>query len=64
MELKIVDAGCGIGKTTSMINKINNDFSVQRYFYVTPFLDEVKRVKELCHREFVEPEYINQKTKT
>ena len=63
MELKIVDAGCGIGKTTSMINKINNDFSVQRYFYVTPFLDEVKRIKELCHREFVEPEYINQKTK-
>ena len=48
MTINILDAGCGVGKTTAMINYINNSQEEQRYLYITPFLDEVERIKKSC----------------
>lgn len=57
MKLNIVDAGCGIGKTTALINEINNDISNQVYIYVTPFLSEVERIKKACYKKkFISPD--------
>lgn len=59
MTINIVDAGCGIGKTTALINKINNDTSEQRYIYITPFLSEIERIKAHCpNKNFMVPEKI------
>lgn len=46
MKVNVVDAGCGIGKTTALINKMNEDTSGQKYLFVTPFLSEVERIKK------------------
>ena len=48
MTINILDAGCGVGKTTAMINYINNSQEEQQYLYITPFLDEVERIKKSC----------------
>lgn len=57
MTINIVDAGCGIGKTTALINKINNDNTEQKYIYITPFLSEVERIKKACSKKnFISPE--------
>ncbi len=57
MTINVVDAGCGIGKTTAIINKMNNDDLSQKYIYITPFLEEVERIKIKCNnRNFVAPE--------
>ncbi len=56
MVANILDAGCGIGKTTAMINKINED-NKNKYLYITPLLTEVKRIKESCpNKNFKYPE--------
>lgn len=55
MELKVVDAGCGVGKTTAMINYMNKDKD-NKFLYITPFLTEVDRIKESCEeKNFQEP---------
>lgn len=57
MTINVVDAGCGVGKTTALINKMNNDESTQKYIYVTPFLDEVMRIQKSCpNKNFVSPD--------
>ena len=57
MKLKVVDAGCGVGKTTAMINHINESDDNTRYLYITPFLTEVTRIKESCKsKNFIEPQ--------
>lgn len=64
MEINIVDAGCGTGKTTGVIDKINHDITNTKYIYITPFLTEVERVKKECKsRKFKEPEQTKNKTK-
>lgn len=56
MKVNVVDAGCGIGKTTALINKMNEDTSGQKYLFVTPFLSEVERIKKACpNKNFVSP---------
>ena len=60
----IVDAVCGAGKTTAVINMINESDEEQKYLYITPFLDEVKRVKESCpQKHFKTPKFENGGTK-
>jgi hypothetical protein len=54
-KIYVVDSIMGSGKTESMIYMINNDPS-KRYFFITPFLKEVERIKSSCpHASFVDP---------
>lgn len=63
MILKVVDAGCGVGKTTAMINYINQDKEDNKFLYITPFLTEVDRVKNACKdKNFQEPAELPTKT--
>lgn len=63
MILKVVDAGCGVGKTTSMINFINDSPAKNRFLYITPFLTEVERIKTSCSsKKFQEPAELPTKT--
>lgn len=56
MTINVVDAICGAGKSTSLINMINEDASNQRFLYVTPYLSEVERIKNACvNKHFKEP---------
>ena len=64
MTINVVDAICGTGKSTALINMINEDKSDTRYLYVTPFLTEVERVKISCYeKHFEEPLMVNGKNK-
>ena len=63
MVLKVVDAGCGVGKTTSMINFINDSPNDNKFLYITPFLTEVERIKSSCSsKKFQEPAELPTKT--
>lgn len=57
MTINVIDAPMGFGKTSAAINfmneKITSD-SFTRFLYITPYLDEVKRIKTNCQR-FKEP---------
>ncbi|MFF5400921.1 hypothetical protein ACFY5J_26965 [Peribacillus butanolivorans] len=58
MTIKVIDAICGAGKTSYAIQMINERAnkvgfgddepysSDKKFIYVTPFLSEVKRIKE------------------
>ena len=60
----IVDAICGAGKTTGVINMINESDEEQKYLYITPCLGEVKRIKESCpQKHFKIPKFENGGTK-
>lgn len=57
MIVKVCDALCGAGKTRSCINMMNNQKD-KRFLFVTPYLDEVDRIKEECSsRNFISPDY-------
>lgn len=59
MKVNVVDAGCGVGKTTALINKMNQDNSEQKYLFITPYLSEVERIKKSCPtKDFASPENI------
>lgn len=62
-KVKVVDAVCGAGKTTAAINYINDKSNDgQRFMYVTPYLTEVQRIKELCSdKKFKEPQIYGSK---
>ena len=56
MKVKVCDALCGAGKTVSCINMMNSD-TEHKYIFVTPYLNEVDRIKNACtDRGFVTPE--------
>ena len=50
----ICDAMCGQGKTTAAINMMKENAEETRYLYITPFLEEVSRIKKEC-AGFMEP---------
>lgn len=54
-DVKIVDEIMGFGKTTAAINYINNSKD-EKFLFITPYLKEVKRIKESCpNKRFKEP---------
>lgn len=64
VDINIVDAICGSGKTSAAINMINASDEEQRFLYITPYLDEVNRIIESCpEKHFKQPEVYGTKTK-
>lgn len=54
MTVNIIDAPCGKGKTSWAIQHMND--TDRRFIFVTPFLDETKRIIKACpNRKFVSP---------
>ncbi len=53
--ITIVDCPCGSGKTSWAIQFIDNDFK-DRFIYITPFLDEIERVKNNTGAIFKDPD--------
>lgn len=63
-NVKIVDMIMGAGKTSAAINFINSADEDTRFLYITPYLDEVKRIKEACKaKKFIEPSAMGTKLK-
>lgn len=55
MIVKVCDALCGCGKTSSCINMMN-ERTDKKFIFVTQYLDEVKRIMDKCKsRNFVTP---------
>ena len=56
-KVKILDAPCGAGKTSYAIQYINEEIDENtKVFYVTPYLDEVNRIKLSCPKmDFKDP---------
>lgn len=60
----VIDAVCGAGKTSAVINIIKQSDNDQKFLYITPFLDEVKRIKDSCRsKHFKSPKFENGGTK-
>lgn len=58
-NVKIVDELMGRGKTSAAINFINSSDDDERFMFITPYLNEVKRIKEKCpSKRFKEPLFI------
>ena len=63
LGMNIVDSPMGFGKTSWAIQEMKNN-KKQNYIYITPFLDEIQRIKNTVkERKFVEPK-VNGKAKT
>ncbi|EPZ47683.1 hypothetical protein [Alicyclobacillus acidoterrestris] len=67
--IRVVDALPGAGKTSAAINMINEDMdefgdSANNYVYITPYLDEVDRIKQSTHRKFYSPTFQTVKGET
>lgn len=45
-KIKVVDSIMGQGKTTWAIDFMKENISMDNFLYITPFIDEVKRVRE------------------
>ena len=61
-NVRIVDAMMGCGKTSAAINYINSTGDEKRFLYITPYLDEVERIKEACPgKKFKEPHNVKSK---
>lgn len=55
--VQIIDATCGKGKTSWAIQLMNEADESEKFMFITPFLSEVKRVKNsVANRTFSEPE--------
>jgi len=57
MQIQVVDQVMGAGKTSAIINMINDSDDDTRFIYITPYLTEVTRIKEQClDKNFKEPQ--------
>src|SRR5690625_798022 len=55
-KIRVIDAVMGAGKTTKMIEMIQEAEDSQKCIYITPFLDEIERVqKAVTSRKFEAP---------
>lgn len=48
MTVNVVDAIMGAGKTSAAINYINKNKDDYKFIYITPYLEEVKRIEKAC----------------
>ena len=54
-KIKIVDSIMGSGKSQMAIQMMNEDVESD-FIYITPYLDEIRRIKQNCtNRKFTEP---------
>lgn len=54
--IRVCDAIMGSGKTSAAIRRMLEDCA-WRYIYITPYLDEVERIKSACaERDFIDPQ--------
>lgn len=57
-DIKVVDEVMGLGKSSAAINYINSLDNDIKVMYVTPYLDEVERIKTSCQsRNFKSPNW-------
>lgn len=62
MEINVVDAVMGAGKTSAAINYIRNSPGDEHFIYITPFLREVNRIIASCpNKHFEQPKNVPQK---
>lgn len=58
IEIKVVDAIMGAGKTQGIINMINNSKDEERFIYITPLLTETNRIQTQCRKKsFKSPKF-------
>ena len=56
ITIKIADQIMGSGKTEAAITYMNSAPNYQKFIYVTPYLEEIKRIKESCAKKnIIEP---------
>lgn len=56
-SINVVDSICGSGKSTAVINLINDSPCDKKFLYITPLLSEVERIKNGCSiKNFCSPE--------
>ena len=57
LKINIVDCIMGSGKTSAAINYINSLDEDTKVIYITPYLNEVQRIKDECYeKRFYEPQ--------
>lgn len=55
-KIQVIDAVMGAGKTTRMIEEIERADLSRKFIYITPFLDEIERIKKsVKSRQFEAP---------
>lgn len=58
-KVNIIDAIMGAGKTSAIINLINDSEDDEKFLVITPFLDEIKRYRSYCNKKnFKTPAYL------
>ena len=53
MKVTVIDSIMGRGKTTSLINMMNEN-TEEKFIYITPYRDEIQRVIEGCYNRYFE----------
>lgn len=48
VEITVVDAMMGCGKTSAAINYMEDNCDTERFLYITPYLEESERIKNAC----------------
>lgn len=55
--ITVIDSIMGSGKTSWAIQHVNEaDYCNDRFLYITPFLDEVKRIMDKTDVDFFQPQ--------
>lgn len=58
-EITVIDSIMGSGKTQWAIQRMNEASDLESFIYITPFLDEVQRIKDSVDHEVYEPNNAN-----
>ncbi|GAA0396655.1 hypothetical protein [Paenibacillus motobuensis] len=60
-KIKVIDAIMGAGKTSWAVDHVSSAEESQRFIYITPYLDEIKRIRTaVTNRTFIEPNNANE----